>query len=62
MKKTIKDYEYKGKKVLLRCDLNVPIENGSITDDTRIIESLKTINYLLEKKAKLIILSHLGKV
>lgn len=62
MKKTIKDYEYKGKKVLLRCDLNVPIENGSITDDTRIVESLKTINYLLEKKAKLIILSHLGKV
>ena len=62
MKKTIKDYEYKGKKVLLRCDLNVPIENGSITDDTRIIESLNTINYLLEKKSKLIILSHLGKV
>ena len=62
MKKTIKDYEYKGKKVLLRCDLNVPIENGSITDDTRIIESLNTINYLLEKNAKLIILSHLGKI
>ena len=62
MKKTIKDYEYKGKKVLLRCDLNVPIENGIITDDTRIIESLNTINYLLEKNAKVIILSHLGKV
>ena len=62
MKKTIKDYEYKGKKVLLRCDLNVPIENGIITDDTRIIESLNTINYLLGKNAKVIILSHLGKV
>jgi len=62
VKKTIKDYEYKGKKVLLRCDLNVPIENGIITDDTRIIESLNTINYLLEKNAKVIILSHLGKV
>lgn len=62
MKKTIKDYEYKGKKVLLRCDLNVPIENGTITDDTRIKESLNTINYLLEQNAKVIILSHLGKV
>ena len=62
MKKTLKDYEYKGKKVLLRCDLNVPIERGIITDDTRIKESLKTINYLIEKDAKIIILSHLGKV
>ena len=62
MKKTLKDYEYKGKKVLLRCDLNVPIENGQITDTTRIEESLKTINYLLEQDAKIIILSHLGKV
>ena len=62
MKKTLKDYEYKGKKVLLRCDLNVPIENGKITDTTRIEESLKTINYLLEQDAKIIILSHLGKV
>ena len=62
MKKTLKDYNYEGKKVLLRCDLNVPIENGIITDITRIEESLKTINYLLEQGAKLIILSHLGKV
>lgn len=62
MKKTIKDYEYKGKTVLLRCDFNVPIDNGLITDDTRIKESLTTINYLLEQNAKLIILSHLGKV
>lgn len=62
MKKTIKDYDYKDKKVILRCDLNVPIDNGIITDDTRIKESLKTINYLIEKDAKIIILSHLGKV
>ena len=62
MKKTIKDYEYQGKKVLLRCDLNVPIENGIITDDTRIKESLNTINYLIREGAKVIILSHLGKV
>ena len=62
MKKTIKDYEYTGKKVILRCDLNVPIENGLITDDTRIKESLNTINYLIESNAKIIILSHLGKV
>lgn len=62
MKKTIKDYQYSGKKVLLRCDFNVPISNGLITDDTRIIESLETINYLVENNAKIIILSHLGKV
>jgi len=62
MKKTIKDYEYKGKKVIVRCDLNVPIENGIITDDTRIKESLQTINYLVDNDAKVIVLSHLGKV
>lgn len=62
MKKTIKDYDYKDKKVILRCDLNVPIDNGNITDDTRIRESLKTINYLISKDAKIIILSHLGKI
>ena len=62
MKKTIKDHEYKGKKVLLRCDLNVPIESGLITDETRIRESLGTINYLIENDAKVIILAHMGKV
>ena len=62
VKKTIKDYEYQGKKVLLRCDLNVPIEKGKITDTTRIKESLETINYLIDKNAKVIILSHLGKI
>ena len=62
MKKTIKDYEYNNKTVIIRCDLNVPIENGKITDDTRIKESLKSINYLIEKNAKIIVLSHLGKI
>ena len=62
MKKTIKDYQYEGKKVIIRCDLNVPIKNGKITDDTRIKESLESINYLISHKAKVIVLSHLGKI
>jgi len=62
MKKTVKDYDLNSKKVLIRCDLNVPIENNIIKDDTRIKESLKTINYLIENNAKIIILSHLGKL
>ena len=47
MKKTLKDYNYKGKRVIVRCDLNVPMNSSHITDDTRIIESLSTINYLI---------------
>lgn len=62
MKKTIKDFNLKNKKVIIRCDLNVPMENGIITDDTRIIESVETISYAINKKAKVIILSHLGRV
>ena len=61
MKKTIEHIDVKGKKVLLRCDLNVPIKDGKITDDTRITASLPTINYLLDHGAKLIIMSHLGR-
>ena len=61
MKKTIKDIDVKGKRVLLRVDFNVPIENGTITDDNRIMESLATINYLTENGAKLIVCSHLGR-
>ena len=63
MKKTIKDIDVKGKKVLLRLDLNVPINKttGEISDDTRIMESLATINYLCDNGAKLIICSHLGR-
>lgn len=62
MKKNIKDYNYLGKKVIVRCDLNVPIEDGKITDDTRIKASIETIKYLIDNSAKVIILSHLGKV
>ena len=63
MKRTIKDLELEGKKVLLRLDLNVPINNQTheITDCTRIMESLGTINYLCEQGAKVIVCSHLGR-
>ena len=60
-KKTIEDIDVKGKRVLLRCDLNVPIHDGKITDDQRIKASVPTINYLATHGAKLIICSHLGK-
>ena len=62
MKKTVKDFEIENKTVILRCDLNVSIKNNVIIDDTRITASLETIEYILEKGAKLIVLSHLGKV
>ncbi len=62
MKKTIKDYSYQNKLVIVRCDFNVPIKDNVITDDTRIKESLETIDYLIEHDAKIIIFSHLGKV
>lgn len=59
--KTLKQANLKGKKVVLRTDFNVPMEKGKITDDTRIRESLPTIQYLLDKGASVIILSHLGR-
>lgn len=62
MKKTIKDFDLKDKKVIIRCDFNVPIKDGSITDDNRIVESLSTIKYALEHGAKVILMSHLGRV
>ena len=62
MKKSVKDYDLSGKKVVLRCDLNVPIKDGNILDDTRIRVSLETINYILDNGGCCIILSHLGKV
>lgn len=62
MKKTIQEMDVKNKKVLLRCDFNVPIKNGKILDDSKIVASLKTINYLISEGAKIIILSHFGKV
>lgn len=60
-KKTVDDLDLAGKRVLLRCDFNVPLKDGKITDDTRIVAAVSTIKKIIEKGAKLIICSHLGK-
>lgn len=60
--KSILDYDLKDKRVIIRCDFNVPMKDGKITDDTRIIASLKTINYAINNGAKVILMSHLGKI
>ncbi len=61
-KKTVRDIDVKGKKVLVRCDFNVPQdENGNITDNRRIVSALDTIKYLLDNNAKIILCSHLGR-
>lgn len=62
MKKTIKDYNLEGKKVIIRVDFNVPIKDEEIQDDNRIKQSLETIKYALDHNAKIILLSHLGRV
>lgn len=62
MKKTVKDIDIKGKKIVARFDFNVPLdENGEITDDTRIVAALPTIKYILENGGSLIAMSHLGR-
>ena len=61
-KKTVKDIDLKGKRVFVRCDFNVPMdENQNITDNTRIVAALPTIKYLLEQNCKIILASHLGR-
>ena len=62
MKKTIEDYNLYDKRVIIRCDFNVPIKNGIIIDDNRIIKSLDTIKYALNNGAKVILMSHLGRI
>lgn len=60
-KKTIEDLTVKGKKILVRCDFNVPIQEGKITDENRLKGALPTIKYLMENEARVILCSHLGK-
>ena len=60
--KTIRDYDIKSKKVIIRCDFNVPMKEGKIVDDTRIQKALETILYAIHQGAKVILFSHLGRV
>ena len=60
-KKSVEDIEVSGKRVLVRCDFNVPMKDGEITSDKRIVGALPTIKYLLDKGAKVILCSHMGK-
>lgn len=60
--KNIQDLDINGKTIILRCDFNVPLKDGQVDDDTKIIKSLKTIKYIIEHNAKVVLLSHLGRI
>lgn len=60
-KKSVTDVDVKGKRVLVRCDFNVPMKDGKITDENRIIGALPTVKYLMEHGAKVVLCSHMGK-
>ncbi|HPX71113.1 MAG TPA: phosphoglycerate kinase, partial [Bacillota bacterium] len=61
MKKTVRDIDVKDKKVIVRCDFNVPMQEGVISDDIRISSAMPTVRYLLENGAAVILMSHLGR-
>lgn len=60
--KNIQDIDINGKTVILRCDFNVPLKDGQVDDDSKLVKSLKTINYIVDHNARVVILSHLGRV
>ena len=60
-KKTVRDVDFKGRRVLSRVDFNVPIKEGKVADDTRITSAIPTIKYILDHGASLVLMSHLGR-